>query len=385
MTGPRLQAVPRAPEPPQGDPALLAVDRVLAELRRGRGIAVQDAAGRGWRLVVPLETAAAPLVAHALAQPGAALVVTGARAAALRVPCESDEVLLLALPVGMGATQLQELGRHWEAAGWRAALGDTVPHATCADPLSAAAVQLAKSAQLLPALLVTELMTDAVPATVLAVRVDQVERYALPGADDLLRVSEARVPLREGEDSRVVLFRDRRDASEHVAVVVGSPDPSAVVPVRAHSSCLTGDLLGSLRCDCGEQLQTPVKRLHEQGGGVLLYLAQEGRGIGLANKLRAYQLQDAGLDTVDADRHLGFSADERSYAIAAAMLTQLGFTRIRLLTNSPHKVRELRARGIDVEEMESLLALPNAHNQRYLQTKRDRAGHLIPGDSPDPA
>jgi GTP cyclohydrolase II len=312
-------------------------------------------------------------------------VVTGARAAALRVPCESDEVLLLALPVGMGAAQLQELGRHWEAAGWRAALGDTVPHATCADPLSAAAVQLAKSAQLLPALLVTELMTDAVPSTVLAVRVDQVERYALPGADDLLRVSEARVPLREGEDSRVVLFRDRRDASEHVAVVVGSPDPSAVVPVRAHSSCLTGDLLGSLRCDCGEQLQTAVKRLHEQGGGVLLYLAQEGRGIGLANKLRAYQLQDAGLDTVDADRHLGFSADERSYAIAAAMLTQLGFTRIRLLTNSPHKVRELRARGIDVEEMESLLALPNAHNQRYLQTKRDRAGHLIPGDSPDPA
>jgi GTP cyclohydrolase II len=385
MTGPRLQAVPRAPEPPQGDPALLAVDRVLAELRRGRGIAVQDAAGRAWRLVVPLETAAAPLVAHALAQPGAALVVTGARAAALRVPCESDEVLLLALPVDMGAAQLQELGRHWEAAGWRAALGDTVPHATCADPLSAAAVQLAKSAQLLPALLVTELVTDAVPATVLAVRVDQVERYALPGADDLLRVSEARVPLREGEDSRVVLFRDRRDASEHVAVVVGSPDPSAVVPVRAHSSCLTGDLLGSLRCDCGEQLQTAVKRLHEQGGGVLLYLAQEGRGIGLANKLRAYQLQDAGLDTVDADRHLGFSADERSYAIAAAMLTQLGFTRIRLLTNSPHKVRELRARGIDVEEMESLLALPNAHNQRYLQTKRDRAGHLIPGDSPDPA
>jgi GTP cyclohydrolase II len=280
---------------------------------------------------------------------------------------------------------LRELGSHWEASGWRAALGDAVPHATCADPLSAAAVQLAKSAQLLPALLVTGVLSDAVPSSVLAVRVDQVERYALPGADDLLRVSEARVPLREGEDSRVVLFRDRRDASEHVAVVVGNPDANAVVPVRAHSSCLTGDLLGSLRCDCGEQLQTAVKRLHEQGGGVLLYLAQEGRGIGLANKLRAYQLQDAGLDTVDADRHLGFSADERSYAIAAAMLTQLGFTRIRLLTNSPHKVRELRARGIDVEEMESLLALPNAHNQRYLQTKRDRAGHLIPGDSPDPA
>jgi GTP cyclohydrolase II len=152
------------------------------------------------------------------------------------------------------------------------------------------------------------------------------------------------------------------------------------VPVRAHSSCFTGDLLGSLRCDCGEQLQTAVKRLHEAGGGVLLYLAQEGRGIGLANKLRAYKLQDEGLDTVDADRHLGFSADERSYAIAAAMLKSLGYTRIRLLTNSPHKVRELRARGIDVAEIESLLAEPNAHNERYIRTKRDRAGHLIPAD-----
>jgi GTP cyclohydrolase II len=239
-------------------------------------------------------------------------------------------------------------------------------------------VQLARIAQLLPALLVTAPASTAIPATLIAVRVDQVERYARPEADDLLRVSEARVPLREGETSRVVLFRDRRDASEHVAVIVGNPDAAGTVPVRAHSSCFTGDLLGSLRCDCGEQLQEAVRRLHEAGGGVLLYLAQEGRGIGLANKLRAYQLQDAGLDTVDADRHLGFSADERSYAIAAAMLQQLGFTRIRLLTNSPHKVRELRARGIDVEQMESLLASPNEHNERYLRTKRDRAGHKIP-------
>src|SRR5690606_39105339 len=289
----------------------------------------------------------------------------------------------LALPADLGAAQLLELGRHWEANGWRAALGETVPHVTCADALSIAAVQLAKSAQLLPALLVCDAQTSAVPGQVIAVRIVQVGRYALPGAADLLRVREAGVRLREGVMSPLVLFRDRRDASEHVAVVVGRPDAASVVPVRAHSSCFTGDLFGSLRCDCGEQLQTAVQRLHAEGGGVLLYLAQEGRGIGLANKLRAYQLQDAGLDTVDADRHLGFSADERSYAIAAAMLRQLGFTRIRLLTNSPHKVRELRARGIDVEEMESLLAAPNEHNQRYLRTKRDRAGHLLPGDDPD--
>jgi GTP cyclohydrolase II len=291
-------------------------------------------------------------------------------------------VLLLALPAGLTAAKLHELGNHWEADGWRHALGESVPHADCADEQASAAVRLAKHAQLLPALLVTGISTDAPPASVLAVRVDQVQRHAMPTGDDLVRVSEADVPLRQGVMSRLVLFRDRRDASEHVAIVVGTPDASAVVPVRAHSSCFTGDLLGSLRCDCGEQLQTAVQRLHGEGGGVLLYLAQEGRGIGLANKLRAYQLQDDGLDTVDADRHLGFSSDERSYAIAAEMLRQLGYTRIRLLTNSPHKVRELRGRGIDVEEMEPLLAPPNEHNQRYLATKRDRAGHLIPDDSP---
>jgi GTP cyclohydrolase II len=377
MSESRIQAVPRAAEPPQGDPALVAVDRALGELRRGRSIVLRDAA-KSWRLVVPLETAEAALLEYVLQQPGAALVITGERAAALDVPCESDEVLLLTLPAVVDARQLHELGEHWEADGWRAVLGGAVPKVVCADALCTAAVQLAKSAQLLPALLVSGAQSTAVPSTVQAVRVDEIARYTQPVDEDLLRVSEARVPLRAEESSRLVLFRDRRDASEHVAVIVGQPDPAKVVPVRAHSSCFTGDLLGSLRCDCGEQLQTAVKRLHDEGGGVLLYLAQEGRGIGLANKLRAYQLQDDGLDTVDADRHLGFSADERSYAIAAAMLRQLGYTRIKLLTNSPHKLRELRARGIDVQEMESLLAPANVHNERYIRTKRERAGHLIP-------
>jgi len=381
MSEPRLHALPRATEPPLGDPALLAVDRALGELRRGRAIVVRDAVARdgarNWRLIVPLETAGEELVDYMLLQP-AGLVVTGERAASLRVPCESDEVLLLTLPAGLAAGQVRELGNHWDADGWRAALGGAVPQAVCADVLCVAAVRLAKSAQLLPALLAGPAQSGPLPASPVVVGVDQVERHGQPREDDLLRISEARVPLREGQDSRLVLFRDRRDASEHVAVIVGQPDPAGVVPVRAHSSCFTGDLLGSLRCDCGEQLQTAVQRLHAAGGGVLLYLAQEGRGIGLANKLRAYQLQDDGLDTVDADRHLGFSADERSYAIAAAMLRQLGYTRIRLLTNSPHKLRELRARGIDVQEMESLLAPPNEHNERYIRTKRERVGHLIP-------
>jgi GTP cyclohydrolase II len=370
-------------EPPQGDPALVAVDRALGELRRGRAVVVHDSAAptRGWRLLVPIETASAALLDHVLSQ-GANLVVTGERAAALRVPCESDEVLLLTLPTGFDAARLRELGHHWEADGWRTAMGGEVPEALCADAFGAAGVRLAKSAQLLPALLISGVQQGAMPATTLAVSIGEIDRYAQPTEEDVVRVSEARVPLRDAGEAQLVLFRDRRDASEHVAVIVGKPDPAGIVPVRAHSSCFTGDLLGSLRCDCGEQLQTAVQRLHEAGGGVLLYLAQEGRGIGLANKLRAYQLQDAGLDTVDADRHLGFSADERSYAIAAAMLRQLGITRIKLLTNSPHKVRELRARGIDVHAIETLPTTPNVHNERYIRTKRERAGHFIPEGKP---
>jgi GTP cyclohydrolase II len=365
-------------EPPQGDPALVAVDRALGEMRRGRAVVVHaDAPALGWRLLVPLETASSALVDHVLSQ-GASLVVTGERAAALRVPCESDEVLLLTLPAGFDAARLGELGHHWEADGWRAAMGGAVPEAVCADAFGAAGVRLAKSAQLLPALLASAVQHGAFPATTLTVSTGQIGRYAQPTEEDVVRVSEARVPLRDAGEAQLVLFRDRRDASEHVAVIVGTPDAKGIVPVRAHSSCFTGDLLGSLRCDCGEQLQTAVQRLHDAGGGVLLYLAQEGRGIGLANKLRAYQLQDEGLDTVDADRHLGFSADERSYAIAAAMLRQLGITRIRLLTNSPHKVRELRARGIDVHSIETLPTTPNVHNERYIRTKRDRVGHFIP-------
>jgi GTP cyclohydrolase II len=195
-------------------------------------------------------------------------------------------------------------------------------------------------------------------------------------------VSEARVPLAGHENCRLVLFRDVRDASEHVAVLIGDAaaqrDAGAAVSVRMHSACLTGDLLGSLRCDCGDQLRGAVDQLAAVGGGVLLYLAQEGRGIGLANKLRAYRLQDAGLDTIDADQHLGFRDDERSYGVAAAMLQQLGFQRIRLLTNNPAKLAALTQAGIEIASGERVIGAVNRHNVRYLQAKRERAGHLVP-------
>jgi GTP cyclohydrolase II len=184
------------------------------------------------------------------------------------------------------------------------------------------------------------------------------------------------VPLADAVDCEVALFRDEHGLSEHVAVLIGRPDIAAPVPVRLHSACLTGDLLGSLRCDCGEQLRTAVGRIAALGGGVLLYLDQEGRGIGLPNKLRAYVLQDAGLDTVDADRHLGFLADERNYDVAAALLQQLGINRIRLLTNNPQKINALREQGIEVSGRLPLVGSSNSYNERYLRAKLERAGHL---------
>ncbi|MBS0553593.1 MAG: GTP cyclohydrolase II, partial [Proteobacteria bacterium] len=149
------------------------------------------------------------------------------------------------------------------------------------------------------------------------------------------------------------------------------------VPVRLHSSCLTGDLFGSLRCDCGEQLRRGVAAINAKGGGVLLYLSQEGRGIGLANKLRAYGLQDQGLDTIDADQVIGFSKDERNFRIAHDMLQQLGIHKVKLLTNNPSKVEALQRAGINVVAREAIYGEVTAQNQRYLQTKANRHGHWL--------
>ena len=180
-------------------------------------------------------------------------------------------------------------------------------------------------------------------------------------------------------DSRFVVFREKDSDFEHVAVIVGNPDFNGKEPVRVrlHSSCLTGDLFGSLRCDCGDQLRGTVQRLAKDGGGIVLYLSQEGRGIGIANKLRAYRRQDAGMDTLDANHALGFRMDERHFEVAAAMLKALGCTHINLLTNNPAKIAALRDAGIDVVEREGVKGGVNAHNQRYLLTKMKRGGHLF--------
>ena len=198
------------------------------------------------------------------------------------------------------------------------------------------------------------------------------------GPGKISRVSEARVPLSGLGDARLIVFREENGNREHVAVLLGERgDWAADVPVRVHSACLTGDLFGSQRCDCGAQLRNSLRTIRELGGGLVLYLAQEGRGIGLANKLRAYCLQDDGLDTIDADQVIGFGKDERDYRAAHEMLAALGISRIELLTNNPEKVRALREAGIDVARRRVLFGQLTDQNRNYLRTKANRHGHLL--------
>jgi GTP cyclohydrolase II len=255
------------------------------------------------------------------------------------------------------------------------------PEPATAEPGALAAVTLAKLADLLPAALVLWLVPAE--AALARRRADFVvvdmpavlnRRAALTGLE---RVVEARVPLTNAENARLVAFRPGDGGTEHLAILIGTPDPSGGVLVRLHSECFTGDVLASLRCDCGEQLQGAIAAIAAGGGGVLLYLAQEGRGIGLVNKLRAYQLQDAGFDTIDANEQLGFDADERVYLRAAEMLRQLGFTTVRLLTNNPDKVAALQRYGIAVAERVPHVFPANGHNERYLNTKATRSGHIL--------
>ncbi|MBO0739669.1 MAG: GTP cyclohydrolase II [Alphaproteobacteria bacterium] len=244
-----------------------------------------------------------------------------------------------------------------------------------------AAVTLAKLASLLPAALVLRIGKDELAALM--------RRGDLPGIESavvfrrdaatagLERVAEARVPLADAENARLIAFRPRDGGFEHLAILIGSPDAAAAVLVRLHSECFTGDLLASLRCDCGDQLRGSIATIAQAGGGVLLYLAQEGRGIGLINKLRAYRLQDAGFDTLDANEQLGFDADERVYLPAAEMLRQLGIGAVRLLTNNPDKVAALERYGIRVVERVPHVFPSNGHNERYLRTKAMRSGHYL--------
>lgn len=237
--------------------------------------------------------------------------------------------------------------------------------------IAGAALRLARHAGILPAFFWFE-RGAADPAVTL--EVDEISQYA--NAADLVIAARARLPVEASSQCEIVAFRGPDDASEHVALVIGQPDGSLPV-VRLHSECLTGDVFGSLKCDCGPQLHSALESMAAASWGILLYLRQEGRGIGLINKLRAYALQDQGFDTVDANVRLGLAIDARDFGIAARMLKLLGQEEVKLLTNNPNKVAVLEAEGIRVVERVPHQLPSNPFNAAYLATKKDRTGHML--------
>lgn len=238
-----------------------------------------------------------------------------------------------------------------------------------APEVLAAALRLARLAGLLPAFFV---LADGTADTALTIA--DIDAYEDPAR--LKIVTRARLPVAGAENAEIVAFRTPEAPDEHIALVIGQPNGTPPL-VRLHSECLTGDVLGSLKCDCGPQLHAAIHAIAGSSWGVLLYLRQEGRGIGLVNKLRAYALQDQGFDTVDANTRLGFAVDARDFGVAARMLDLLGQRQVRLLTNNPNKVAGLEAAGVGVIERVPHFLPPNPHNERYLATKRDRTGHQL--------
>jgi GTP cyclohydrolase II len=246
--------------------------------------------------------------------------------------------------------------------------------------LCQAVIELAKAARLLPAAVVVPMpraKAEAFVAEPFRLAAGDVIAYRRSAASGLKRVGAAQVPLSGAVETEIIAFRPMDGGKEHLAIVIGKLDTTRPVLTRLHSECFTGDLLGSLRCDCGDQLRGAIDEIAKQGSGVLLYLAQEGRGIGLVNKLRAYQLQDAGADTLEANLQLGFGADERVYQPAAEMLRQLDISAVRLLTNNPDKVKGLAQCGVAVAERVPHVFPANDHNERYLSTKQVRFGHMF--------
>jgi GTP cyclohydrolase II len=354
---------------PFGTAGDIAVQRGIAEFQAGRPVVVADASERVVALPVDGLTETTWSAYKALCRPVLpGLVITKRRARVLGLDVAGSVFIALTADDSRDVIWSLAAGLHCER---RKAAG-------MAGAAAAGAIDLAKLAQRFPALL-------AVPAEVVAP--ETLAQMIAVGAEDLVRVhdrildtlefvSEARIPLPDGAAARFCVFRDAVGSSP-VAIILGEPDFSNPVNVRVHSACLTGDVFGSRRCDCGAQLKLAMAQLSESGGGIVLYLEQEGRGLGLANKMRAYMLQDDGLDTMDANLMLGFDDDERHYGVAARMLKMIGVSRVQLLTNNPGKLEALSDGGVEVCARIALHTEINPENRRYLATKAARAGHLL--------
>lgn len=363
-----------------GAPRTRAVHRAVADSRRGVPVII---AGPQPLIVVPAETVGAEglHLIDRLASGPASLLLAPARAAAILDADELDPVAVTAPAVALALTRpLIDPATLRRVAD--PTLDQIMPRFSRAEaPAHAdAALALGKLARLLPAMVVAPVRAGwaslPIGAGLLVVPASDLLAYPTELAATLSLVAEVAVPLEDAPDARLIAFRALDQGIEHMAIVVGDPSAQAAPLVRVHSECFTGDLLGSLRCDCGAQLKGAIKRMAVEGAGVVLYLAQEGRGIGLINKLRAYTMQDRGLDTIDANRALGWQADERNFHIAAAMLALMGLHRIRLLTNNPDKMTGLIEAGVDIVERVAHVIAPNGVNDAYLATKRARFGHL---------
>ncbi len=347
----------------------VGVGRGLAEFRAGRPVLI---ANGETLLTLPVEGLDASRLEafRQLCQPILPrLVITASRAHSLGF--DADAPIALELTPDIDARKILALVADAKA-----------DHALLPEPAGSAAnaaIDLVKLAQVLPAVLVADTTRERAAAfdpQIVTVEARAVARFRANATETLQIAGDAHVPLDSSVGTRFVVFRDQF-GDDPVAVIVGTPDFSRPVPVRIHSACLTGDVFGSRRCDCGDQLQLALTRLQEAGGGIILYLAQEGRGVGLANKMRTYKLQDGGLDTVDANTTLGFDDDEREYGVAVRMLQMLGCTRVVLLTNNPAKLDGLAKAGIEITGRMPLETPINADNLRYMAAKASRAGHQL--------
>ena len=375
--------------------AQAAVERAMAELRRGGIVVLRDSDGSGG-LVIAAESCGPRALQRlqGLAQDAPVLVTTRRRAVAIGMEIpphiaggmgETNKPITLDLPEGVPVDIILR-PHEAEGAGRHVALQHlSRPIASHAPRIAETAIELAKLSRLLPAVVLGPLSSDpgnkrrdwAREQDLVYVAAEDVLSYEETSSRNLQQVAQAHVPLEGAENARILAWRPSDGGKEHLAIVVGEIDPTEPVLIRLHSECFTGDLLGSLRCDCGVQLRGAIAEIAKQGSGVLLYLAQEGRGIGLVNKLRAYELQDDGFDTIDANEQLGFDADERIYAPAATMLSRMGIKRVRLMTNNPEKIAQLERFGIEVIERVAHAFPANGHNENYLRTKAERAGHLL--------
>jgi GTP cyclohydrolase II len=347
----------------------IAVQRGIAEFRAGRPVIIADADEMIVAWPVDGLTEATWSAFKALCAPAVPrLVITARRARVIGLDVPRPVFIAVTAHDTRDVILSLAVGLHCEHRSVAGVAGDAATRA----------IELAKLAQRFPALLVADakVVAPAMLAQMIVVHDDAITRYGDKILDTLEIVSEARIPLPDGVTARFCVFRDAVGDSP-VAIILGAPDFSKPVNVRVHSACLTGDVFGSRRCDCGAQLKLAMAQLSETGGGIVLYLEQEGRGLGLANKMRAYMLQDGGLDTMDANMMLGFDDDERNYGVAARMLKMIGVNRVQLLTNNPGKLEALAEGGVEVCARIALHTEIHPENRRYLATKAARAGHWL--------